>query len=501
MKQKQIRSRIKEFITDKAMDMLTKVYFKRNVDNNEKARMIQLVLDQNNIDNVLLGPGTNRVAFLIDGYVFKFAMDSWGIKDNYNELASSKELQPFVVKTYETCGLINVCEYVTLMSTEDFAHPQVEKIIVSTLSELSVSYLLGDVGYTAKNFTNWGYRDDGSVVILDYAYIYQIQNHDIICFDDGHLLEYNEYFTHLVCPHCRRKYDFMEIRRRISTTFEADEANSVLDNAYKLEVPKIYVPDDDEIDEDADYAVRRSDIIKDDETKVVAPHEELGISENEYFRRLGYDMPEEEDSMRDKLLKMMTGEIEPDELFTKPDSSESTEEELSEDDEETTDVDTDESTLEDDIEEYESLVEEEEGIITIGTPTHKKNSGAVLINFEDSSVSRKDDDAQEDEPVTLSIGVEPEEETITITEGDDNQLKYELDVEETTCSTVQENEHDQVIEREVGEQLSLVIEDNGEEYKQDSSEDDKYSRLAEEYGFDEDEDTFEQINVSNKKWR
>ena len=138
MKQKQIRSRIKQFISDEVMELIYKVYRKRNVSNNEKATAIEAILDHHNVENTLLGPGTNRVAFLIDGYVFKFAMDSWGVKDNYNELANSKELQPYVVKTYETCGLINVCEYVTLISVDEFERADVKNVILETLSILSM---------------------------------------------------------------------------------------------------------------------------------------------------------------------------------------------------------------------------------------------------------------------------------------------------------------------------------------------------------------------------
>ena len=70
-------------------------------DNNSKIDIINELLTRFEIDYVPIGPGTNRYAILIDGVVFKIALDDWGMRDNLNEFAMSRELQPYVIKVYE----------------------------------------------------------------------------------------------------------------------------------------------------------------------------------------------------------------------------------------------------------------------------------------------------------------------------------------------------------------------------------------------------------------
>lgn len=418
-KMKQIRSRINEFIDEKTSDLLYKVYTTRNTHNNTKAQMIQDVLDVAGIENTLLGPGTNRVAFLIDGYVFKFAMDSWGWKDNLNELASTKELQPYVIKTYESNGLINVCEYVTLMSTDEFEDRRVENIIKTTLSILSSSYLLGDVGYTPKNFTNWGYRENGDIVILDYAYIYRVENRDILCSHDGAVLEYNPMFTGMKCPECNSKYEFMDIRRRISTEFEADSANSVLDSAYKMTTSKMMVPtlNIDELEGNEEFLVRRSDVIKEEgakaqqeQTKALNNQE---ITERDYFKGLGYDIETGEDessSPLDNILEMMMRENNP-QYYE--------EENNMEDEFDNEDETTDDKPVLMSFETEEGDNEEESVVMKIEEDEHP------TLSFEEETIEKEEEQPslsireETEEPLVMSFGEETEEGEITINSGEE----------------------------------------------------------------------------------
>lgn len=187
-------------------------------------------------------PGTNRYAILIDGYVFKIAMDKDGVRDNWSEFSLSQELQPFVIKVYECNGLIIVTEYVTVISKEEFVNSKDE--IRQTLSYLAQGYLLGDVGSVTKNFMNWGYRDDKSLVILDFAYIYRVLGEEMICGglnSDGSLcqdiLEYDQDFNNLICPKCRKKYTFHDIRRKINREYEIKEISTIKKVAYKVTEP------------------------------------------------------------------------------------------------------------------------------------------------------------------------------------------------------------------------------------------------------------------------
>ena len=240
------RSRIHEFIN---RELLIKLYsIAADVlipDNNTKMELFIAAFEEFNVPYQELGPGTNRGAFLIDGYVFKIGFDKAGMADNRREFSLAQELQPFVTKCYECTanGLIAIAEYVTVISKEEFQNSKDE--VRQILSHLADAYLLGDVGSVNKNFMNWGYREDGSLVILDYAYIYRVIGDEMQCVevnkDDttcGGLLEYDINFHKLICPKCRKEYTFHEIRRRIDPEYEEKEVSAIENIAYKLTQPR-----------------------------------------------------------------------------------------------------------------------------------------------------------------------------------------------------------------------------------------------------------------------
>lgn len=243
-----VKSRILQFINKDLMIELNTIA--RDVlisDNNKKMDLFLKAFEKHGVDVQELGPGTNRGAFLIDGYVFKIGFDKAGIADNWSEFSLSHELQPFVTKCYECNGLIAVAEYVTVISKDEFQNNK--EGVRQILSHLSDSYLLGDVGSVNKNFTNWGYRDDGSLVILDYAYIYRVIGDELLCNGaikdkaercEG-ILEYDINFHGLICPKCRRKYTFHEVRRKISKEYEEKEKNAIKNVAYKMTKPSMKV--------------------------------------------------------------------------------------------------------------------------------------------------------------------------------------------------------------------------------------------------------------------
>jgi len=118
---KTIKSRILEhFKKQLLIDLYDVCKSVKISDNNQKTDMMIEVLNKHGLDYVELGPGTNRFAILIDNYVFKIALDKWGIQDNLNEFTMSDELQPYVIKVYETNELILACEYITVISKEEF---------------------------------------------------------------------------------------------------------------------------------------------------------------------------------------------------------------------------------------------------------------------------------------------------------------------------------------------------------------------------------------------
>ena len=238
-----IKSRIHQFLSEDCMKELNKV--KRDVlisDNNKKIDLFCAILDKYEVPYSELGGGTNRFAVMIDNYTFKIAMDKDGEKDNWMEFSLTQELQPFVIKCYECNGLILVTEYVNLVTRDEFMANKEEMRLI--LSYIAQGYLLGDVGTIPKNFTNWGFRDNGEWVILDFAYLYRVRGEEMKC---GHVnksgdvceafLEYDYDYSSLRCPRCGHKYIFNEIRGRISKEFEDEEVDFVKNMAYVVTKP------------------------------------------------------------------------------------------------------------------------------------------------------------------------------------------------------------------------------------------------------------------------
>lgn len=235
MAKKVFRSLIKKYFTPEILMQLDKLSRKYDIDNNTKSKMIDKLLEDNNIPFTSLGNGTNRYGILIDGYVLKVALDKAGKIDNRREFKYTGKLQPYVVKVYETNreGLLLVCEYVTIFSLSDFYDNQSE--MRQILSDIAQHFLIGDIGVTSENYANWGFRNDGSICILDFAYIYALSYKQFTCdCSDDAILEYDNDFVNLICPRCNHKYSFGDIRDHITRKDEENEIGNVLEVGYVL---------------------------------------------------------------------------------------------------------------------------------------------------------------------------------------------------------------------------------------------------------------------------
>jgi hypothetical protein len=209
-----MRHRIHEYFSEERLqaidDIRRSAKFKNN---NERCDAILDVV--NDMGVKFLGPGTNRMAFLLDGYVYKVAMDSFGVQDNWTEFNMSRELQPYVTKTYESNGLISIAEYVTLFTMEEFMRSK--EVIIGILEDLAEDYLFCDISASTKSFANWGWRSNHDIVILDYGYIYPIDRRIMHCKKCGSPLVWNNNFTKLMCSKqtCKFSHDPIEIRDRM----------------------------------------------------------------------------------------------------------------------------------------------------------------------------------------------------------------------------------------------------------------------------------------------
>ena len=211
-----IVSKIKSiFSADCIHDLASVCDTKRIPSNIQKMFLAAKVLLKYEIQFVVLGGATNRLVIQVGDYAIKIAVDQQGYKDNFMEYSICRELQPYVTKSYETNGYILVQECVRLMTDDEWVNQKGD--ILRILDALSHDYLLGDVGYIPKNRANWGLRDDGNVVILDYAYCHRATQKLFECevCGDG-ILVYDQNYDFLMCNNreaCHARFTYNERKR------------------------------------------------------------------------------------------------------------------------------------------------------------------------------------------------------------------------------------------------------------------------------------------------
>lgn len=229
-------------------DLLKKLYFHATrvdlYDNNEKAELILEILDSSFKE---IGTGTNRIAVLKNGIIYKIAFDRRGLVDNLTELKRSGE-KPYFMKVYECNYLIVACEYWNVMDEKTFIEN--EKGIKTILKDLSKDYDFNDLGYDVKNCYNWGYREiineygeqDGEIGILDFGYVFPKvgQSAASLCPKCGSELEYNAAFTEKTCTNgkCATRYTLGDIYARMSTKFDEWETEQYAKMNH-IPVPKL----------------------------------------------------------------------------------------------------------------------------------------------------------------------------------------------------------------------------------------------------------------------
>lgn len=238
--EKVYRSLCLEIFTPDQLIELEKLSRTFSISNNKKIEIIKERLTEWNIPWSSLGPGTNRYGFMTDGYVVKIACDKDGKVDNRREFKYSIPLYPACIKCYEVSedGLVAVFEYVEVFNIDDFWQNQDE--MRNILKDIASVYMIGDVGVSSKNYLNWGFRDDGSITILDYAYIYDVSFNHFVCrkCDAGATLYYDKDYVNLICPSCGHKYTFSQIRKRISRKDQEKEIGDLMEQGYVMTSPE-----------------------------------------------------------------------------------------------------------------------------------------------------------------------------------------------------------------------------------------------------------------------
>lgn len=160
--------------------------------------------------------------------------------DNYQEFKRSIELPEFFVKAYETNMLILIEEYATLMDEQEFRDN--EAGIKQILSNLSQGYIFDDIGFSTKNYENWGYRSDGTIICIDIGYVYSLrgQEHLLHCPACNASLKYNSNYTGFICQNkgCKKQFSPWDVFRRMDMT-QMDIENEVIAQLNSVKPPEL----------------------------------------------------------------------------------------------------------------------------------------------------------------------------------------------------------------------------------------------------------------------
>lgn len=182
-----------------------------------------------NIQNDLLGhyyfrplaSGTNRRAFYCEydpGIVLKIASDTVGMSDNISEFYLQQYIKPFCTKIYDVQGngVVSLSERVEPMTEYEYKYTWLDfffKLIYVYWFEKK-RYVLEDVG--SKFFKNFGYRLCLNPVLLDFPYIYKINESKMHCVyqdpvtkevcngDIGY--DFDMGMSQIICYKCGRRY-------------------------------------------------------------------------------------------------------------------------------------------------------------------------------------------------------------------------------------------------------------------------------------------------------
>lgn len=233
-----IRSRIKEFFPTELLIEFNKILY-MDVNTRERGDIVKKKMSDFGIDFSPIGSGTNRIGVQIGDTVFKIALDDHGKTDNQREFKYTDKLQPFVIRVYECLpdGLIAACEPFTLISETEFEESKEE--IFDILNRISKHFFIGDIGYTTKNWQNWGRRKtDHHIGILDFAYIYTVDYSLFRCDCPSQpFLRYDENYINLICPVCGKVWTFGQIRKRLSRKQEKAEIGDITKLSYNIHGP------------------------------------------------------------------------------------------------------------------------------------------------------------------------------------------------------------------------------------------------------------------------
>lgn len=211
------------FLPDLIDDLFTIMNY--GSDNYEKANYVVKELEDYGFYAV--GEGTNIIVLEnphYPGVVYKIALDSNGIADNFNDEILQHRIPRYGrVYARHSSGIVSVQERYVVM--DKYRMKDFKNEIIDLLKELSSEYLIADL--SPARFLNFGVARDGGFVIIDGSDLYPLDMLDNKprCQDPtgwdkkkgkmlrcGGKLEYSVDYLSMICKKCGKEINALELR-------------------------------------------------------------------------------------------------------------------------------------------------------------------------------------------------------------------------------------------------------------------------------------------------
>lgn len=197
-------------------------------DNHKKADMIVEYLKPFKFKEIDLG--TNIICLenkKYDDVVFKIALDSYGLEDNFNDIWLSEEIPEYArVYTNHRTGIVSVHKRYKVFKTEQSIQ-RYHKQIMRLLNRLSKDYLIVDL--SPINIKNFGTDKNGELVIIDGSDLIKLNSgvSEFRCTElinkkgskikeCGGELNYDDIFRYLVCEKCGKQVNPLTLKKLYS---------------------------------------------------------------------------------------------------------------------------------------------------------------------------------------------------------------------------------------------------------------------------------------------
>ena len=170
-----------------------------------------------------LSGGTNRVAYrFLDNtsFILKIAIDRIGMEANIAEVKNQKLLQPYCTKIFDITqdGLIASVERVQPITRKEEFQEVADDVFFVITTKIIGTTVADDIG--KAYFKNWGIRNGFGAVLLDFPYIYKLDEEKIFCNGvnpETHIrctgiIDYDDGFNHLVCTKCGKRFMALDLK-------------------------------------------------------------------------------------------------------------------------------------------------------------------------------------------------------------------------------------------------------------------------------------------------